>query len=74
MSAILPDVSTVQRIAELRREIGRLQELNAIYRSQGHHSYPDKAAQQKRKVRLEEIKQELATLRAKSLQFLACAY
>jgi len=74
MTAILPDVSTVQRIAELRREIERIQELNAIYRSQEHHGHPDKAAHEKRKVRLEEIKQELATLRAKSLQFLACAY
>jgi hypothetical protein len=65
MAAILPDVSTVQRIAELRREIECIQELNAIYRSQEHYSYPDKAAHEKRKVRLEEIKQELATLRAK---------
>jgi len=74
MTAILPDVSTVQRIAELRREIERIQELNAIYRSREHHSYPERAAHEKRKVRLEEIKQELATLRAKSLQFQACAY
>jgi hypothetical protein len=48
------EASTSQRIAELRREIESIQELNAIYRSQKYHSYQDKAAYEKRKIKLED--------------------
>lgn len=61
----LMDVPTGQQIAELRREIESIRELNSLYRSQKYHSYQDKVAQEKRKIRLGEIKQQLAALRPK---------
>jgi hypothetical protein len=60
------DVPKGQRIAELRREIEHLQEQNRIYRSKGKHpGHRDRADNEKRIVRLEEIRRELAALRPK---------
>ena len=64
-SAILPgmDVPTHIRVADLRREIEAIQELNKIFREQKSHSHQDRDAYEKRKIRLAQIKQELAALR-----------
>jgi len=51
-----------QQIADLRREIEGIQELNAIYRRQRLRRHEDQAANEKRKVRLEEIMRQLAAL------------
>lgn len=50
---------TCDQIAELRREIEAIQELNALYRARKDHSYQDRARHERRKIRLEEIKQKL---------------
>jgi hypothetical protein len=57
-----------QQIAALRREIEGIQELNTIYRSQKLHGYRDQVAYEKRQIRLEEIKQQLDTLRSKQVR------
>jgi hypothetical protein len=59
------DADFGQQIADLRREIEGIQELNMIYRSQKPHRHQDQAAHEKRKVRLEEIVRQLAVLRNK---------
>ncbi len=61
-------VPTSVRIAELRREIEGIQELNQIFRGQKYHSYRDQTAKEKRKIRLQEIMQQLATLRPRNAQ------
>jgi hypothetical protein len=64
--AIVMDVPKGQRIAELRREIERIEEENRIYRSKGKHpGHRDRADNERRIVRLEEIRRELAALRPK---------
>jgi uncharacterized small protein (DUF1192 family) len=63
---IVMDVPKGQRIAELRREIERIEEENRIYRSKGKHpGHRDRADNERRIVRLEEIRRELAALRPK---------
>jgi hypothetical protein len=62
------DVPASVRVADLRREIEGIQELNKIFRSQKSHSYQDRDAYEKRKVRLEAIKQQLAALRPRNTQ------
>jgi hypothetical protein len=57
------DVPTSIRVADLRREIEGIQELNRIYHFQRHHTHLDRAAFERRKARLEQIKQELTALR-----------
>jgi hypothetical protein len=47
------------QIADLRREIEAIQELNAIYRARKDHSFRDRTEHERRKIRLEEIKQQL---------------
>jgi hypothetical protein len=47
------------QIADLRREIQAIQKLNALYRARKDHSYQDKVGHERRKIRLEEIKQKL---------------
>jgi hypothetical protein len=66
-SAIVPsmDAPTSQRIADFRREIEGIQELNTIYRSHKYHRHQDQVANERRKSRLEEIMQQLAALRFK---------
>jgi len=60
------DVPKGHRIAELRREIEDIQEQNQIYRSKGKHpGHRDRADNERRIVRLEEIRRELAALRPK---------
>jgi hypothetical protein len=55
-----------QRVAELRQEIERIEEENRIYRSKGKHpGHRDRADNERRIVRLEEIRRELAALRPK---------
>jgi len=63
-SAIVPsmDEPTSQRIADFRREIEGIQELNKIYRAQKHHGHQDQVANERRKIRLEEVMQQLAAL------------
>lgn len=48
-----------EQIAELRREIEAIEELNTIYRAKKNHGYRDREEHERRKVRLEEIKQQL---------------
>jgi hypothetical protein len=50
------------RIADLRREIEDIQELNMVYRHRGRHRYEERFANRSRKIRLEEIMQQLAAL------------
>jgi hypothetical protein len=57
------DAPTSQRIADFRREIEGIRELNTIYRSQKYHRHQDQVANERRKIRLEEIMQQLAALR-----------
>jgi hypothetical protein len=60
------DVPKGQRVSELRREIEDIQEQNRIYRSKGKHpGHRDRADNERRIVRLEEIRRELAALRPK---------
>jgi hypothetical protein len=59
------DIAFRQQIAELRREIEGIQELNMIYRSQRPRRHQDQAANEKRRVRLQEIVRQLAVLRSK---------
>jgi hypothetical protein len=51
---IVMDVPTGQQIAELRREIEGIQELNTIYRNRKLHRRQDQVAHDRRRVRLEE--------------------
>jgi hypothetical protein len=60
------DVPTNQRIADFRREIEGIQELNKIYRAQKHHGHQDQVVNERRKIRLEEIMQQLAALHPRS--------
>ena len=54
------DVPKGQRIAALRREIEQIEEQNRIYRSKGKHpGHRDRADNERRLVRLDEIKREL---------------
>ena len=63
---IVMDVPKGQRIAALRREIEQIEEQNRIYRSKGKHpGHRDRADNERRIVRLEEIRRELAALRPK---------
>ena len=66
-SAIVPsmDAPTSQKIADFRREIEGIQELNKIYRAQKHHGHQDQVANERRKIRLEEIMRQLDALRPK---------
>jgi hypothetical protein len=57
------DVSISLRIADLRREIEGIQEQNEIYRFQKRHGHQGQVANERRKIRLEEIMQQLAALR-----------
>jgi hypothetical protein len=57
------DVAFSQRIADLRREIEEIQQLNMIYRSRKPHSHQDQVAQEKGKARLGEIVRQLTVLR-----------
>jgi hypothetical protein len=54
-----------QQIAELRREIEGIQELNTIYRNCKPHGHQDQVAHERRMFRLEEIIRQLAVLRPK---------
>jgi hypothetical protein len=56
------DVPISLRIADLRREIEDIQELNVVYRHQKRHPYEAQTANKRRKIRLEEIMQQLAAL------------
>jgi hypothetical protein len=56
------DVPIGLRIADLRREIKDIQELNMVYRHQERRRYEEQFANQRRKIRLEEIMQQLAAL------------
>jgi len=47
------------QIAELRREIEAIQELNALYRARKHHGWRDREDYERLRVRLEQIKQKL---------------
>jgi hypothetical protein len=58
------DMAFGQQIANLRREIESIQGLNTIYRSQRPRRHEDRAANEKRKVRLEQIVRQLAVLRS----------
>jgi predicted nuclease with TOPRIM domain len=53
-----------ERLARLREEIRSLQELNAKYREQQQHTPADMSAQDARRLRLEEIRDELAQMKA----------
>jgi hypothetical protein len=53
---------TSHQIADLRREIEGIEELNAIYRHQRPRRHEEQAANEKRKVRLEEIMRQLVAL------------
>jgi hypothetical protein len=59
------DVPISLRIADLRREIEDIQELNMVHRHHGRHRYEEQFANQRRKIRLEEIMQQLAALHPK---------
>jgi hypothetical protein len=65
-TTILPFMLS-QRIAELRREVEGIQELNTIYRSQKPHTHQNQAANERRKIRLEEIVRQLAVFRSNGI-------
>jgi hypothetical protein len=54
---------TSHQIAELRREIESIRDLNTIYCHQRPRRHEDQAANEKRKIRLAQIRQHLAALR-----------
>ena len=57
------DVPINERIADLRREVEGIQELNKLYREQKYHSNRDQIAYQQRMVKLKAIIAELGALR-----------
>jgi hypothetical protein len=59
------DFTTSQRVAELRREIEDIRERNTIFVLRRRHSVKDCVANEERRDRLEEIKQQLDALRSK---------
>lgn len=56
------DVAFGRQIAELKREIEGIQELNALYRVQKPHRHQHQVAHERRKVRLQEIVRQLGVL------------
>jgi hypothetical protein len=54
-----------QQIAELRREIEGIQEMNTIYRNRNVHGHQDRVTHEQRMIRLEEIMRQLVVLRPK---------
>jgi hypothetical protein len=67
LTTIPQALPTSQRIADLRREIEGIQELNTLYRLQRYHRHQDHVAHEMRQIRLEDIKQQLAALRSKRI-------
>ena len=57
------EMPTTQRIADLRREIEGIRELNTLYRAQKYHSNKDRIAYEQRMVKLEAIIAELGGVR-----------
>jgi hypothetical protein len=57
------DVPVAIRVSDLRREIEGIEELNKIYHFQRHRTLLDRVAFDQRRIRLEEIKRQLAALR-----------
>jgi hypothetical protein len=57
----LIDVS--QRLVGLRQEIRNLQDMNAQYNDRESHSQTDNSAQEQRRLRLVQIKDELADIK-----------
>ena len=53
-----------ERLATLREEIRILQEQNSRYLEQEHHTPADMTAHDTRRLRLEEIRDELAQMKA----------
>jgi hypothetical protein len=59
-------VAFSQQLADLRREIEEIKELNMIYRYRKPHRHQDQVAHEKRKARLGEIVRQLAVIRPNS--------
>jgi hypothetical protein len=57
----LVDVS--QRLVGLRQEIRDLQDMNSQYQDRESHSHTDNSAQEQRRLRLVQIKDELADMK-----------
>ncbi|MBI1740094.1 MAG: hypothetical protein HY233_02020 [Acidobacteriales bacterium] len=51
-----------ERLADLRQEIRALQDLNSQYQDRESHTQIDESAQEQRRLRLEQIKDELADM------------
>jgi hypothetical protein len=51
-----------ERLADLRREIRDLQDLNSQYQDRESHTQIDESAREQRRLRLEQIKDELADM------------
>ena len=56
----------VERLAGLRQEIRDLQDLNSRYQDRDSHTLGDQSAQEQRRLRLLQIKDELADLKKRA--------
>jgi hypothetical protein len=57
-----------ERLADLRREIRDLQDLNSQYQDRESHTQIDESAKEQRRLRLEQIKDELADMMKRPAQ------
>ena len=57
------EMPSKQRIADLRREIEGIRDLNKLYRAQKYHSSRDRIAYEQRMAKLQAIIAELGALR-----------
>jgi len=63
MMELMDLVDVSQRLVGLRQEIRDLQDMNAHYQDRGSHSHTDNSAQEQRRLRLVQIKDELADMK-----------
>jgi len=63
MMELMDLVDVSQRLVGLRQEIRDLQDMNSHHQDRGSHSHTDNSAQEQRRLRLVQIKDELADMK-----------
>ena len=59
---IMDEAALIERIRELRLEISEIQSANRVYWSRSQHSQEEKNENERRRERLQEIKEQLPIL------------
>ena len=59
---IMDEAALIERIRELRLEISEIQSANRVYWSRSQHSQEEKNENERRRARLQEIKEQLPIL------------